>query len=76
MKKKMALALILVLVISNSMVAFGATTGPKDATAKKEGETFKYYDGKTSDYVQGTTQETTNEQEVTASYTPRYNYGI
>lgn len=66
MKKKMALALILFLVVSNSMVAFGAGDS-KDRTAKStDGSTWEYWDGENKDQ---NTNLAGNEQEVTASYT-------
>lgn len=65
MKKKMVLVLILVLVFSNSMVAFGAENSKKRTAKSSDGNTWTYWDGASQDE-----SGTGDSQEVTASYSP------
>ena len=70
MKKKMAIALIMVLVFSNSMVAFGASNVKRRTATSNNGSSWTYYkDGGTQEEDKDTEMDPApNEQIVTATY--------
>ena len=73
MKKKMAIALIMVLVFSNSMVAFGAETSKKTRVKKKNGDEYWSKYNINEDNIDGTNISNDNtsnndKQQVTANY--------
>lgn len=67
MKKKMALVLILALVVSNSMVAFGADAAKRRTATSNNGSDWTYYKDGTST-EDNDVDPAPNEQVVTATY--------